>query len=106
SDTEDFPYTTTTGEVPLFVKAGAVLPGYPYAQSTAYLTKRQLEMDVYAGADGVFEVVEDDGVTEAYRTGQRTVTTRLTYTDASRRVVIAHPKGSYEGAPDKRRYVV
>ncbi|MGW2283007.1 TIM-barrel domain-containing protein [Streptomyces sp. NPDC001770] len=106
SDTADLPYTTRTGETPLFVKAGAILPRYPYAQSSAYLTKRQLEMDVYAGADGAFEIVEDDGVTEAYRTGDRTSVTRLTYTNASRRVVIAHPKGTYDGAPDGRRYVI
>ncbi|MHC3820226.1 TIM-barrel domain-containing protein [Streptomyces sp. DT9] len=106
SDSADLPYTTRTGETPLFVKAGAILPRYPYAQSTAYLTGRQLEMDVYAGADGAFEVVEDDGVTEAYRTGRKTSTTRLTYTNASKRVVIAHPKGTYEGAPGKRRYVI
>ncbi|MEU8789674.1 TIM-barrel domain-containing protein [Streptomyces sp. NPDC048643] len=106
SDTEDVAYTTRTGEVPLFVRAGAILPRYPYAQSAAYLTERQLEMDVYAGADGVFEVVEDDGVTEEYRTAKKTATTRLTLTDSSTRVVIAHPEGTYEGAPEKRRYVV
>ncbi|WP_405010050.1 TIM-barrel domain-containing protein [Kitasatospora sp. NBC_01539] len=107
SDTGDFAYTTRTGETPLFVKAGAILPRYPYAQSTAYLTERQLEMEVYSGADGAFQLVEDDGVTEAYRAGaQNTSVTRLTYTDASTRVVIAHPQGTYQGAPDRRRYVV
>lgn len=105
SDTGDFPYTTRTGETPLFVKAGAILPKYPYAQSTAYLTKRQLELEVYSGADGVFDVIEDDSVTEAYRSG-RTSTTHLAYTDSATRVVIAHPQGTYDGAPDRRRYVV
>ncbi|MFF1920576.1 TIM-barrel domain-containing protein [Streptomyces sp. NPDC058221] len=106
SDTADFPYTTRTGETPLFVKAGAILPKYPYAQSTAYMARGQLELDVYAGADGVFEVVEDDGLTEAYRNSEKTSVTRLTHTNASKRVVIAHPKGTYDGAPGKRRYVV
>ncbi|WP_327654151.1 TIM-barrel domain-containing protein [Streptomyces sp. NBC_00483] len=106
SDSEDLSHTASTGETPLFVRAGAILPKYPYAQSTAYLTKRQLEMDVYAGADGVFDVVEDDGVTEAYRSGRQTSVTHLTFTDASTRAVIAHPKGSYEGAPDARRFLV
>ncbi|MFJ9054742.1 TIM-barrel domain-containing protein [Streptomyces sp. NPDC102409] len=106
SDTTDLPYSTRTGEAPLFVKAGAVLPKYPYAQSTAYLSKRQLEVDVYAGADGVFELVEDDGVTEEYRTAKKTSVTRLTFTDSSTRVTIAHPQGTYDGAPGGRRYVV
>ncbi|MEU8706485.1 TIM-barrel domain-containing protein [Streptomyces sp. NPDC048565] len=106
SDTQDLAHRTRTGEAPLFVRAGAILPRYPYAQSTAYLTKRQLETDVYTGADGVFELVEDDGLTEAYLTGSGTSVTRLTFTDASTRVVIAQPEGTYEGAPDARRYLV
>ncbi|MET9552653.1 TIM-barrel domain-containing protein [Streptomyces sp. NPDC006645] len=106
SDTGDLSHTARTGETPLFVRAGAILPGYPYAQSTAYLTGRQLELDVYTGADGAFEVIEDDGVSEAYRTDGRTSVTRLTFTDASTRVVVAHPRGTYEGAPGERRYVI
>lgn len=106
SDTADLAYTTRTGETPLFVKAGAILPKYPYAQSTAYFAKRQLEMDVYTGADGAFALVEDDGVTEAYRTDEQTSVTRLTFTDDATRVVIAHPEGTYEGAPGDRRYLV
>ncbi|MCX5214725.1 DUF5110 domain-containing protein [Kitasatospora sp. NBC_00240] len=107
SDSGDFAYTTRTGETPLFVKAGAILPKYPYAQSTAYLAERQLEMDVWAGADGAFDLVEDDGVTEAYRKGaQNTSVTRLTYTDTATRVVVAHPRGTYQGAPGSRRYLV
>jgi alpha-D-xyloside xylohydrolase len=107
SDSGDFAYTTRTGEIPLFVKAGAILPRYPYAQSAAYFTKTQLEADVYAGADGSFDLVEDDGVTEAYRAGaQNTGVTHLAYTDSATRVVIAHPKGSYTGAPTQRRYIV
>ncbi|MFD4903095.1 TIM-barrel domain-containing protein [Streptomyces sp. NPDC058411] len=106
SDTADLSCTTRTGETPMFVKAGAILPKYPYAQSTAYLTKRQLEMEVYAGADGLFELIEDDGVTEAYRTGEKTSVTRLTFTDAATRVAVTHPRGTYDGAPGARRYLV
>ncbi|WP_190276663.1 TIM-barrel domain-containing protein [Catenulispora acidiphila] len=105
SDSGDFAYTTRTGETPLFVKAGAILPKYPYAQSAAYFTKQQLEMDVYAGADGTFSVIEDDGVTESYRSGAQS-TTQLTYTDAATRVAVAHPQGTYAGAPTSRRYIV
>ncbi|MEU7870590.1 TIM-barrel domain-containing protein, partial [Dactylosporangium sp. NPDC049140] len=106
TDATDLPYVTYTGEIILFVKAGAILPKYQYAQSTAFLNKRQLEMEVYAGADGTFDVVEDDGVTESYRvTGARSVTT-LAYTDAATRTTIRHPQGTYDGAPATRRYVV
>lgn len=106
SDTGDFAYTTRTGETPLFVKAGAILPKYAFAQSTAYFSKRRLEMEVYSGADGTFDLVEDDGVTEEYRTAGRSSVTRLAFTDAAGRVVIAHPQGTYDGAPAGRRYTV
>ncbi|MGX6603277.1 TIM-barrel domain-containing protein [Micromonosporaceae bacterium Da 78-11] len=106
TDSADLPYVTRTGEIILFVKAGAILPRYPYAQSTAFLSKRQLELEVYAGANGGFTLVEDDGVTESYRvTGARS-TTALSYADAGNRTTIGHPQGTYAGAPSARRYVV
>jgi alpha-D-xyloside xylohydrolase len=106
SDSGDLSYGTSTGRLPLFVKAGAILPKYPYAQSTAFFTKEQLEAEVYAGADGTFDLVEDDGVTESYRIDGAMSVTRLAYTDAATRVVVAHPEGTYEGAPAARRYLV
>ncbi|WNV85601.1 TIM-barrel domain-containing protein [Umezawaea sp. Da 62-37] len=106
SDTADKAYATRTGEIIMYVKAGSVLPRYKYAQSTAFLDKAQLEMDVYSGKDGSFTVYEDDGVTEEFRVGSAASTTELTYTDSARRVVIGHPVGTYRGAPTARRYVV
>ena len=79
---------------------------YPYAQTTAYLNKRQLELAVYAGADGTFSLVEDDGVTESYQASGALSTTALTWIDSATRTTIAHPQGTYTGAPASRRYVV
>jgi alpha-glucosidase (family GH31 glycosyl hydrolase) len=106
SDSADLPYVTRTGETILFVKAGAILPKYPYAQSTAFVNKRQLELEVYSGADGTFSLMEDDGVTESYRATGALSTTTLTWTDSAKRTTIAHPQGTYTGAPTTRRYVV
>jgi alpha-glucosidase (family GH31 glycosyl hydrolase) len=106
SDSADLAYTTRTGEIILFVKAGAILPKYVYAQSTAFVNKRQLELEVYAGADGRFTLVEDDGVTESYHVSNAKSSTVLTYTDSATRTTIAHPQGTYNGAPTARRYVV
>ena len=77
-----------------------------YAQSTAYLNKRQLEMEVYAGADGTFNLVEDDGTTESHRVAGAKSVTALTYTDAATRTTIRLPQCTYIGAPAARRYVV
>nr|WP_245886955.1 DUF5110 domain-containing protein [Umezawaea tangerina] len=90
----------------MYVRAGSVLPRYKYAQSTAFLDRTQLEVDVYAGKDGSFTVYEDDGVTEEFRVGSASSTTTVTYTDSATRVVVGHPVGTYRGAPTGRRYVV
>ncbi|WP_329050020.1 DUF5110 domain-containing protein [Amycolatopsis sp. NBC_01488] len=106
SDAADKAYVTRTGEIIMYVKAGSILPKYKYAQSTHYLDKTQLEMDVYAGKDGSFAVYEDDGVTEDFRVNSASSVTNLAFTDSALRVVIDHPVGTYSGAPSERRYVV
>jgi alpha-glucosidase (family GH31 glycosyl hydrolase) len=106
SDTAEKSYVTSTGEIIMYVKAGSILPRYKYAQSTAFLDRTQLELEVYAGRDGSFTVYEDDGVTEEFRHSGASSTTVLTYTHAALRVVVSHPTGTYRGAPKARRYVV
>ncbi|HEY0827826.1 MAG TPA: TIM-barrel domain-containing protein, partial [Bacilli bacterium] len=106
SDTEDKAYTTTTGEMPIFVRSGAILPKYAYAQSTASINKSRLEMEVYTGKDGSFAVYEDDGVTENFRVNSANSTTNLVFTNSATRIVVSHPAGTYSGAPTKRTYVV
>jgi alpha-D-xyloside xylohydrolase len=106
TDSSDLSYTTSTGEIPLFVKAGAILPKYKYAQSTFFMDKSQLEMDVYSGKDGAFSVYEDDGVTENFRVNGASRTTQLNFTNAANKVVVSHPAGTYAGAPTARRYIV
>jgi alpha-D-xyloside xylohydrolase len=106
SDTADKAYVTSTGEIIMYVKAGSLLPRYRYAQSTAFIDKTHLEVDVYSGKDGSFTVYEDDGVTEEFRVDSAASTTELTYTDSTGRVVVDHPVGTYRGAPTERRYVV
>ncbi|MCO8274026.1 carbohydrate-binding protein [Actinoplanes sp. TRM 88003] len=102
SDTVEKSYVTSTGEIIMYVKAGSLLPKYKYAHSTAFLDKTQLEVEVYTGQDGSFEVYEDDGVTEI----QASSSTRLAFVHAALRVTINHPVGTYAGAPTSRRYVV
>jgi hypothetical protein len=102
SDTAEKSYVTSTGEIIMYVKAGSILPRYKYAQSTAFLDKTHLELEVYAGRNGSFALFEDDGVTEEPAGS----TTELTYSHAALRVTVAHPVGTYRGAPAARRYVV
>nr|BFE72334.1 hypothetical protein GCM10020092_056350 [Actinoplanes digitatis] len=105
SDTAEKSYVTSTGEIIMYVKVGSLLPRYKYAQSTAFLDKSQLELEVYTGRDGSFTLYEDDGVSEEFR-GGAAATTELGYAHAALRVTVGHPAGTYSGAPAARRYVV
>ena len=61
--------TAALDEVPVFVRAGGVVPVAPLVQYTDALPAGPLEVQVYAGADGQFDVVEDDGISTDYVSG-------------------------------------
>ncbi len=95
------------GELPVWVRAGAIVPRREYALSTAWLSDRALTLDVYAGADGAFTLLEDDGVTERYRTRGELRRTRITWREgAGARLVVAGATGTYAGASAARSYVI
>ena len=54
--------------VPAFVRAGAIIPMAPFAKSTFFIPNDTLLVHAYTGADGAFQLYEDDGVTEKFRT--------------------------------------
>ncbi len=87
--------------MPILARGGAVIPKREYAQSTAFIDKTKLIIDIYTGADGEFRLVEDDDRTEAYRHGERRITL-LRYDDARQELTIEAADGSYTGAPDYR----
>lgn len=87
---------------PTYVKAGAIIPERDFALSTAFIDKQRLILNVYAGADGEFTLLEDDDVTEAHRTGNHTLTTQIRYSDKTKTLIILPAKGGYEGAPTMR----
>lgn len=57
-------------EIPQYCRAGAVLPVAAAVQFSDALPGGPLEIQVYGGADGGFELVEDDGISYAYKSGE------------------------------------
>ena len=83
-------------------RAGAVLPLAPGGlQYTDELPgDGPLEVQVYAGADGAFLLVEDDGETTDYATdatGKATRETHFEWDDAARTLSWAVAAGGYDG---------
>ena len=55
--------------LPLFVRAGSILPLGPVVQHTEEQLDAEWEIRVYPGADGAFDVYEDAGGGLGYQTG-------------------------------------
>ena len=57
-------------EMPIYVRAGAIIPAQPLVQSTADVPNGPLELHVYPGADCKGSLYWDDGETFNYKHGQ------------------------------------
>ncbi|CAM4030690.1 TIM-barrel domain-containing protein [Cohnella lubricantis] len=55
--------------MPLYVRAGAILPEQPLRQHTGEAAEGPLTLKVYAGGEGSFSLFEDDGKTFGYEQG-------------------------------------
>jgi alpha-D-xyloside xylohydrolase len=98
--------SAATGVVPAFVREGGIVPMSPFAKSTFFIPKDVLLVHAYTGADGSFQLYEDDGVTEKFRTKGEIRQTGLRFTQQDLGVEIAAAQGSYSGAPTSRSYQV
>jgi alpha-glucosidase len=56
--------------IPLYVRAGTILPLGPPIRHTDVMPGGPLEVQVYPGKDADFTLVEDDGLTRAYLDGE------------------------------------
>ena len=56
--------------MPVFVRAGSIVPTGPAIQHTGNNSRSPLTLNVYTGADGSFSLYEDDGTSRQYLNGQ------------------------------------
>ncbi len=87
--------------LPLFVRAGAIIPMGPVVPYADALSGSPLEVRVYPGADGSFTLYDDAGDGHGYEKGER-VTISFAWNDASRTLTIGAMQGSYPGMPATR----
>ena len=91
--------------MPLYVRAGAVLPLAPVTQYTGEPTAAPLSFVVYPGADGLSSWYDDDGRTFAYREGAW-MRLSLRWQNAARRLTISPAPGSRMVPPGPREFEV
>lgn len=92
--------TAALDEIPIYVRAGTILPLGPVIQHTSDLPGGPLEVQVYPGKDAKFTLVEDDGATKDYLKGQTRRTT-FSWDDSAKRLSW-QTKGKYSGADSFR----
>lgn len=56
--------------MPLFVRAGSIVPTGPAIQHSAEMLNAPLTLNIYTGADGAFDLYEDDGLSYDYENGE------------------------------------
>ena len=88
--------------IPLFVRAGSILPLGPVKQFTSEKVTGPLSVSIYPGADASFLLYEDDGITFNYRSGE-SMEIEMNWTDARKKFEMQLASGSYWLSPEPRR---
>jgi alpha-D-xyloside xylohydrolase len=83
-------------KIPLFVKAGAILPMGPFLQYSTEKPADPIELRIYPGADGSFTLYEDENDNYNYEHGVL-ATIDFTWNDAQRQLTIGSRKGNFPG---------
>lgn len=87
--------------IPVFVKAGSVLPLSEACQYSGEVANKPWEINIYPGADGKFEVYEDEGINYEYEKGKYATFT-IEWKDKQNKVILHPRKGNYSGMPVQR----
>ena len=113
-DSDGLPVTESDGwanvyvsyeRIPLYVRAGSILPLGPELQWSDEKAADPLELRIYPGADASFCLYEDDGLTYAYEKGACT-RIPIRWDDATRTLTLGEREGSFPGMPETRRIQV
>ena len=96
---------TPISEMPVYVKAGSIVPMGPYVQYSTEKPWDNLEIRVYPGADGQFTLYEDEGDGYNYEKGQFTEIP-FSWDDATRTLTIGQRRGGYKGMLQHRRFSI
>jgi alpha-D-xyloside xylohydrolase len=105
--TEDGGKSITTATpidiMPLYVKAGAIIPWGPKVQFAEEKKWNNLEIRVYPGADGDFTLYEDENDNYNYETGKYTEI-MFHWDNKSRSLTLGKKKGDFTGSLINRKF--
>jgi len=91
--------------IPLYIKAGSILPWGPSVQYATEKKWDNLEIRVYAGANGEFTLYEDENDNYNYEKGVNSTIT-LKWNDQNKTLTFGERKGSFKGMLKTRTFKV
>ena len=91
--------------IPLYVRAGSIIPFGPAIEYTQQQKAENIRLYVYEGADGQFNLYEDEGTNYGYEAG-RYANIPITFDDASKTLTIGERKGEFPGMLKERTFTV
>ena len=97
----DAPYE----QIPVFVREGAIIPFGPEMEWSDEKPAELINLYVYAGKNGSFQLYEDEGTNYNYEKGKY-ATIDITYDDAAKTVSFGARKGQFNGMLKNRQFNV
>ena len=97
----DAPYE----RIPVFVREGSIIPFGPEIQYCDEKSAELINLYVYAGKDGKFQLYEDEGVNYNYEKG-KFLTIDISYDDVAKMLTIGKQQGKFNGMLKTRRFNV
>lgn len=91
--------------LPVYIKAGSILPFGPQVQYSTEKNWDNLEIRIYPGADGTFTLYEDENDNYNYEKGVYS-TIRFQWNDKKRNLTIEDRQGEYPGMLKNRKFNV
>ena len=97
----DAPYE----RIPVYVREGSIIPYGPEIQYCDEKPAELINLYVYAGSNGQFQLYEDEGINYNYEKGKY-ATIDITYDDATKTLSFGKRNGSFNGMLKQRRFNV
>ncbi len=91
--------------MPLFIKAGSIIPVGPFIQYASEKPADPLEIRIYPGADAEFNLYEDEGDNYNYEKGMYS-TISFKWDDKNKILTIGDRKGKFQGMLEKRIFKI
>ena len=91
--------------IPVYVKAGSILPIGPDVQYAEEKSWDNLEIRIYPGADGEFVLYEDENDNYNYENGAYSTIT-FSWDDSEKKLTIGDREGSFSGMLNERTFNV